>query len=114
MKKIKLSTILTITIFLMSSIYFTSCHDEAGVTVKKLNGDEENLPKELKGLKVYLVSTGDNGYIKVAVMNGEVNSTTYTEGKIQTSTVLINNKNVRTIEIKQIMLENDSMIVCRK
>jgi hypothetical protein len=92
---------------------FTSC-GEAGEASIKLNGDEANLPDELKGLKVYNVNLGKNDYVKVAVLNGKTNSTTYNSGKHKASTIIINKQNNNFIEVSEILVENDSLIVCRK
>jgi hypothetical protein len=100
---------------LMLMFCLFSCGEPKGTTYQYLNGNEENLPPELKGLKVYWVYTDNNNHgVKVAVLNDEVNSLTYKEGKIQTSTIIINKQNNRIIEIKDILMENDSLIVCRK
>ena len=100
-------------IFLVICCLFISC-DDAGVTSKRLNGDEKNLPDELKGLKIYSVSTGCGDYVKVAVLDGKINSTTYQVGKLQETTVIVNKQNGKLIEVSQILVENDSVIVCRK
>lgn len=92
---------------------FFSCTDP-GDTVQKLTGNEEKLPNELKGLKVYYVSTGNGDGVKVAVLNGEVNSTTYKSGKTTQSVVIVNKQNGKLIEVRQVLVENDSVIVCRK
>ncbi len=91
----------------------TSCQD-AGVTSKSLTGEEQNLPDELKGLKVYWVSTGNGDGVNVAVLNGQINSTTYQVGKTKQSTIILNKQNGNLIEVRQILVENDSVIVCRK
>ena len=91
-----------------------SC-DDSGVTRKTLSGNEEQLPAELKGLKVYNVSTGGGNWVRVAVLNGEVNSTTYQVGKIQETTIIIGDKaKPRVIQAKEILSETDSIIVIRK
>ena len=93
----------------------SGCIDK-GEAIKVLNGTEDNLPPELKGLKVYVVGTENGGSVKVAFLNGEINSTTYMKGKIQTTTIILNqtpNKQ-RVINAKQIISENDSIIVIRK
>ena len=90
---------------------FTSCK-ERGVASKIVNGNEETLPDELKGLKIYTVSVGCGNYVKVAVLNDKINSTTY--GKHQQSTIIINKQSGNLIEVKEILMENDSLIVCRK
>jgi hypothetical protein len=113
MKKFKFRTLAAIVVYAMLAVVFTSC-DDAGVTSKTLNGDEQNLPDELKGLKIYNVSTGGVGYVKVAVLDGKINSTTYQVGKVTESTVIVNRQNSKLIEVSQILVENDSIIVCRK
>jgi hypothetical protein len=91
----------------------TSC-DDSGVTQQNLSGEEANLPEALKGLKVYRVSTGGLDYVNVAVLNGQVNSTTYRVGKSTRSTIIINKQNNKVVEVSQILIENDSLIVARK
>lgn len=102
--------ILTIFILLLT---LTSCEDK-GVTQQKLTGDESNLPDELKGLKVYRVSCGQGEYVKVAVLNNQVISTTYQSGKTTQSVILINKETPRTIMVESIISENDSIVVIKK
>jgi hypothetical protein len=92
-----------------------SC-DDPGVTYNKLQGNEANLPDELKGLKVYAVSTGNGDYVKVAVLNGEVNSSTYMVGKTHQTTIVVRKDHYdeRQIEVKEILMENDSLMLIRK
>lgn len=103
-------------IFLISSIlliFLSSC-DDPGETSLRLDGNESNLPEELKGLKVYSVSTGGGNYIKVAILDGKINSTTYREGKYDRSTIILGEEPNRVIQVNQILMENDSLIICRK
>lgn len=98
-----------------------SCQDK-GVTHQTLTGEERTLPPELKGLKVYTVSTGKGSYIKVAVLNNQAVSTTYKSGKHQQSVVLVDKKledgigliTQRTVSVESIISENDSIIVVKK
>lgn len=105
MKKILLTLLLTLTL--------TSCQD-AGVTRQVLNGDEPVLPEELKGLKIYSVSCGQGVFVKVALLNNQVVSTTYKSGKTQQSVILLDNKTKRTINVESIISENDSIMVIKK
>ncbi len=108
MKKI---SIILIIIFVM----FSSCSQpQPGTTEYRLTGNESNLPEELKGLRVYRVATGYGNFINVAVLNNNVNSTTYKVGKHSQSTVIVNPQTSRTIEVKEIISETDSIIVCKK
>jgi len=113
MKNLKINTFTAIAVYAILAFVFTSC-DDAGVTFKRLNGDEKNLPDELKGLKIYSVSTGNGMYVKVAVLDSKINSTTYQVGKVQESVVIVNKQNGKLIQVSQILVENDSLIVCRK
>lgn len=113
MKKFKISPLVSLLLCAMFSIIFTSC-ESAGVTSQKLNGDEQELPVELKGLKIYSVSTGNGAYVKVAVLDGKINSTTSSVGKFEESTVIVNKRNSNIITVSQILVENDSLIVCKK
>jgi len=105
--------LLIIAVYAMLLVMFTSC-EQPGNTSKIINGDEQNLPGELKGLKIYTVATEGGGYVNVAVLNGTVNSTTYQVGKSQESTIILNKQNGKLISVSQILIENDSLIVCRK
>jgi len=113
MKNFKISTIAIIAMCLVLVVGFTSCENK-GVVTERLNGDEQSLPEELKGLKIYSVSIGSGNYVKVAVLNGNVNSTTYQVGRFQETTIIVNKQDGKSIEVSQILIENDSIIVCRK
>lgn len=108
MKKIKLFVC-----FLFFTILFFSC-ETPGTSELRLTGKEESLPNELKGLKVYLVSTGEGGYVKVAVLNHKINSLTYADGDSEESTLLINSIENHKIKISKILFQNDSLIICKK
>ena len=99
--------------FLILLLTLTSCQDK-GVTRQTLTGDETNLPAELKGLKVYRVSCGVNDYVKVAVIDNQIVSTTYKSGKHQQSVIIVNKETARTINVESIISENDSIIVIKK
>ena len=103
--------LLALTVVMMMA----SCED-GGTTRISLSGDEQLLPPELKGLKVYSVATGGGSYIKVAILNGEVNSVTEHVNKHDQTTILLNKQQSpsKVIEIRDIVMENDSMILCRK
>jgi hypothetical protein len=92
-----------------------SCADP-GVTTRELVGDEKELPEELKGLKIYSVSTGEGSYVKVAIFNNEINSVTYSEGKTTETTIVINKGeyNEKTIYGREILAETKDIIVIRK
>lgn len=97
----------------LAIISLTSCSD-AGTTQLQLNGNESNLPDELKGLKVYSVATDGGHYVQVAVLDNQINSTTYKVGKQNQSLVIINKGDNKLIEVSSILMENDSLIICRK
>ena len=105
--KLKLS-IITLVIFGL-----TSCTDP-GTTQLRLNGNESNLPDELKGLKIYSVATDGGHYVKVAILNNQINSTTYRIGKHTQSLLLVNKQDNKLIEVSSVLMENDSLIICRK
>jgi len=90
------------------------CTDK-GITTLSLNGHEENLPADLKGLRVYNVSLGEGEYIKVGVRNNEIKSFNYKEGKYTRTIIIINDKkDTRTIYAKEIISETDSIMVIKK
>jgi hypothetical protein len=102
-----------LTILFCIALLTISCEDK-GVTSQRLTGDEPTLPAELKGLKVYRVSCGDNEYVKVGILNNQVVSTTYQSGKHQQSVILVNKGTPRTINVESVISENDSIIVIKK
>lgn len=102
-----------LTILFCIALLTISCEDK-GVTSQRLTGDEPTLPAELKGLKVYRVSCGDNEYVKVAVLNNQAVSTTYQSGKHQQSIILVNKGTPKTINVESVISENDSIIVIKK
>jgi hypothetical protein len=97
---------------LLALTLFSSCEDK-GVTNVSLIGNEDQLPEELKGLKVYSVSLGEGKWITVAKMDNQPTSATYNVGKTQASTIFIQKEN-REIEIESIISENDSIMVIKK
>ena len=100
--------------FVLLFVVLISC-GKKGNTFIKLDGTEQNLPPELKGLKVYTIDDGLLSYIKVAVLNGQVNSATYPVGKTTQTTIIVNGKNgTRTIIASEILSETDNIIVIRK
>ena len=102
--KLKLSIITLVIVGL------TSC-DDPGTTQLRLNGNESNLPDELKGLKIYSVATDGGHYVKVAILNNQINSTTC---KHTQSLILVNKQDNKLIEVSSVLMENDSLIICRK
>ena len=113
MKKLKISTIVFLLMCVVLSTTFISCQN-AGKSSIKLNGGEKDLPEELKGLKVYSVYVGDGDWIKVAVLQNKAISTTYRQGKFTESIVCIDKSSGKVIEVSQILMENDSLVVCKK
>jgi hypothetical protein len=107
---LKIKNMKLISIVIVSLLFLFGCKDK-GVSEVELSGFENNLPAELKGLRVYNVSTGNGGYIKVAILN---NSPVVT--KIDSHITIIMGKNVkdRIIYAKQIISETDSIIVIKK
>src|ERR1035437_463875 len=107
MKTFKLFFLILLMIFLFS------CDDEKGTTIQSLNGDEQGLPDDLKGMKLYYVSMGNNGSgIYVAKLpNNTINAVSFLQGKTQITTIIINN---RTIVAKEIISETADIIVIRK
>ena len=103
---------------LLITITLFSCDTKKGDTSTVFNGTE-NLPNEIKGLKLYWVNTSDgalsNG-IYVGYLEGyNTTSLNYQSGKTHTSVVLVTPKNdVKTILVKEILVENDSIIVIKK
>lgn len=109
----KLTNMKKIIIFTLLSLTLTSCHDE-GETSLSLDGNKHELPEELKGLKVYWVATGKASGVQVAVLNNQVNSLTYAEGKTQETVIMVNKSTNKIYEISEVLMENDSIMVVKK
>jgi hypothetical protein len=108
----------TILIFISISLLI-SCgmkEDFVGDSTKTLDGNESNLPTEIKGLRVYSVKT-KNGWVNVGIKDN-VTSLNYDVQYGKTlrneTVILINKDNNKLIQVKEILMENDSMIVCKK
>lgn len=98
--------------FVVMVCFFTSCtNTNIGESDVVIHGQENLLPPELKGLKVFDV-THEYGTIKVAVLNNEVNSLNY--GKHQNTTLIVNQNTGKAIPVSQILFENDSIVVAKK
>jgi hypothetical protein len=104
MKKIMLT--------IATALLISSCTDPG--TSEILLDDHKNLPAELKGLKIYNVSTGRGHSINVAVLNSNLNSVTYQVGKRNESVILIDKQTEKVVQVSSILMENDSLIICRK
>lgn len=102
-----------ILLFILLSLFLQSCYD-LGDTEQNISGDEEKLPEELKGLKIYRVADGTMTYVKVAVLNGQVNSVTYPVGKSQETVIMVNKATNKIYEISEVLMENDSIMVVKK
>lgn len=105
MKKILLFTLLSLSLY--------SCND-LGDTRQNISGDEEKLPEELKGLKIYSVADSPMSTVKVAVLNNQINSLTYPVGKMQESVIMVNKATNKIYEISEVLMENDSIMVVKK
>ena len=105
----------TILSLLVLSTILVSCRD-AGTTNVTISGTEANLPKELKGLKIYSVATGYGNTIKVAVLEGNVVGTNYQVGKHRGNCVSIYKGTGETVSYpaSNIIVENDSILVIKK
>jgi hypothetical protein len=110
---ILISYLATVTCLVVLTTILVSCEDR-GTTEERLTGNENELPEELKGLKVYSVSTGYGNYVKVAIMNNQVLGTTYSKGKTSESVVMFYKNQKREIIVESIISENDSILVIKK
>lgn len=74
-----------------------------------------DLPPELEGLVIYKIPTGIGlTSVRVAVLNKEINSLNYSSGKTNKDVFLINKKTNDVIFVKEILIDNDTLIVARK
>lgn len=113
MKNTKFKIIIIVAIAAMS---LAACK-KSGTTIQKLYGTEEALPQELKGLKVYTVHLDENGNtVMVAILDNDINSVTYREGKQDKTAIVINKDSYdeRIIIAKEVVMENDSLMVIKK
>jgi hypothetical protein len=93
------------------SFGLVSC-DPAGTSRIRVTGNENELPQELKGLKVYSVSCGEGDYIKVAILNDKVVGTSYSESKYTEDIAIIQRDSV--VPNEQVIFENDTIKIVRK
>lgn len=94
--------------------FLISCEDK-GITRESLEGNETQLPPELKGLKIYDVSIGGGSYVKVGVLEDKMVSTNYQVGKHRQSMIIIDRRGQeRNVEFESIISENDSILVIKK
>lgn len=100
-------------IILLLFVFFLMSCEQAGTTSINLYGEEDKLPQELKGMKVYKVFVDGGNYVRVAVLNNQINSLTYPVGKSQQTTIL-SKETGKLVMVSNIISENDSIIVCRK
>lgn len=104
-----------IILLLLSALILTSCGNK-GEFSQKLNGDE-NLPDHIKGLVVDHVCVGGGEWIYVGTLpNHNTTSIKYKDGKTSEYVIIISDEinRDRTIRVKEIMMENDSMILIKK
>ena len=107
----KIVRILSILVIVISMF---SC-GKAG-DIRKYYVDDSKLPIELQGLKVYTVCYADEQWIRIAVLNDKINSISHDEGtnnRTTVTTVVVSSSN-RIINAREIISENDSIIVIRK
>jgi hypothetical protein len=105
----------------ISLIILTNSCTDSGTTSLKLNGTEEKLPDELKGLKIYNVVV-DNSDIKVAILDEKINSLYSSrrvgKRKIDNNVIIVHHieegKRPRSIEVTSVLFEDDSIVLCRK
>lgn len=90
--------------------------DHPGDTTQLLSGTESTLPGELKNLKVYEVALNNEGHIKIAILNDKINALEYSSGKTSQSVAILDNSQGfrREIPVREIVFENDSMMLVRK
>jgi len=104
-----------ILIMFMLLITFSCSDNNTPPTTKSFDFNSNDLPNEIKGLKIYTIwDEGRTGYTKVATLNGRINSITYPIGKSQETVILIDESENKIFEVSKIILETDSLIICRK
>lgn len=103
-------------ILFLKILFLISC-TPAGNTKVTLSGEETALPPELKGLKIYTISTGGIDYVKVGVLEGYSSiNTTYPVGKTTQSFILLRKSNqpIQLIEISEILSDVNGILTARK
>lgn len=87
-----------------------------GDTTQLLSGTESTLPEELKNLKVYEVALINEGHIKIAILNDKINALEYRSGKTYQCVAILDNSQGfrREIPVREIVFENDTMMLVRK
>lgn len=100
-------------LLLTASFALQSCEDK-GASTLRLTGNENELPQELKGMKVYSIHVGQGSYMKVAVLNNKIIGNSYQSGKVTENSVVVDLSTNNEIQIESILMENDSIIICKK
>lgn len=98
----KLILIAIVAIFTLSA-----CYEPGSSTTKNIN--QELLPPELKGLKVYYVELGGLDGMYVAILNNKVIGSNYREGKHSENVAFVD-----SADLNKVIYENDSIVVLRK
>lgn len=98
-------------------LLLSSCWSK-GDTEVKLSGNE-NLPEEIRGLRVYRVNIDNLNRVYVGVLKGhETTSLTYPDGKTESTLILVTDKKrnspQRVVFYKELIMENDSILIIRK
>lgn len=99
--------ILCMTVLLLGIISCTP-----GDTKKIIDGTEAGLPPELRGLRIYTVNTGTLSNIKVGLIDSHLRGIEYVANK-KSEYIVIVCPDGRVIEAKEIITENDSVMVIR-
>lgn len=101
---------------IFAAVLIAGCVKKGEVS-NKINGELQNLPEHLNGLTVDYVGVGDGNGIYIATLpDRQTISEAYQSGKVQVSVIVVLPKgnNARTVYAKEILLENDSVLLIRK
>jgi hypothetical protein len=101
----KQSILLMAAILIGGLVLINACTQKGQVTPYLVG--TENLPDDLKGLKVYSVGVSEGTSVFVAVLDGKVNSVT-TQGKHPQTTIMVDASK------EKIIYETDSLILLKK
>lgn len=92
----------------------TAC-TESKTDVTQMKVKDEDLPNELRGIKFYRIYTENGASFVLATQQSSV--TEYGSNGLSRATVAVvrvdTTSSTRVIEIKEIISENDSVIVCK-
>jgi hypothetical protein len=90
-------------LFCLVGLALVSGCNTRGRASLEIEGNEPNLPAELRGIRVWNLDVGHGERVRISILNSSVSTTYYTKEGVITSTVE-----------RDVLWENDSLMLVRK